>query len=46
MDDVRNPLLGLLNAEGIKLNTVAKDLSTVGDNLERRAIANTRVDRG
>jgi DNA-directed RNA polymerase subunit omega len=41
-----NPLPSLLSAIGIKLNTVAKHLSTVGDNLERRAIANTRVDRG
>ena len=46
LDDVRNPLPGLLGAVGIKLDTVAKDLSTVGDNLERRAIANTRVERG
>src|ERR1035441_8570913 len=46
LDDVRNPLPGLLSAEGIKLNTVAKDLRTVGDNLERRAIADTRVECG
>jgi hypothetical protein len=36
----------LLGAVGIKLDTVAKHLSTAGDNLERHAIANTRVDRG
>jgi len=46
LDYVRNPLPGLLSAIGIKLNTVAKDLSTVGDNLERHAIASTWVDRG
>ena len=46
LDDVGNPLPGLLGAVGIKLDTVAKHLSTAGDNLERHAIANTRVDRG
>jgi len=46
LDYVRNPLAGLLSAIGIQLNTVAKDLSAVGDNLERRAIADTRVERG
>jgi hypothetical protein len=33
----------LLSAIGIKLNTIAKDLSIAGDNLERRAIANTGI---
>jgi hypothetical protein len=33
----------LLSAIGIKLNTVAKHLSTVGDCLERHAIANTGI---
>jgi hypothetical protein len=45
LDDVGNPLPGLLGTVGIKLNAVAKDLSTVGDNLECHAIANTGVDR-
>jgi hypothetical protein len=36
----------LLGAVGIKLNAIANNLSTLGDNLERHAIANTRVDRG
>jgi hypothetical protein len=46
VDDAGNPLPGLLSAVGIKLNTVTKHLSTAGDNLERLAIADTRVDRG
>jgi hypothetical protein len=46
LGDVGNLLPGLLSAEGIKLNTVAKNLSTICDNLERHAITNTRVDRG
>jgi len=46
LDYVRNPLPGLLGPVSIKLNAVAKHLCTVSDNLERRAIANTRVDRG
>jgi hypothetical protein len=46
LDNVRNPLLGLLSAISIKLDAVAKYLSTVGDGLERHAIANTRVDCG
>jgi hypothetical protein len=45
-DDVGNPPSGLLGPVDIKLNTVAKHLSTVGDNLECHAIANTRVDCG
>jgi hypothetical protein len=36
----------LLGAEGITLNIIPNHLSTIGDNLERHAIANTRVDRG
>jgi hypothetical protein len=36
----------LFGAIGIKLNTVAKDLSTARDDFERDAIANTRVDCG
>ena len=31
---------------GIKSDAVAKHSSAAGDNLERRAIANTRVERG
>jgi len=46
LDNVGNPLPGLLGAVGIKLNTVSKDRSTGGDALERHAIANTRVDCG
>jgi hypothetical protein len=46
LDDVGNPLPGLVGTVGVQLDTVAKYLSTVGDNLERRAIANTRVERG
>jgi hypothetical protein len=41
-----NPLPGLLGPAGIKLNTMAKHFSTIGDNLERHAITNTRVDLG
>ena len=46
LKDVGNPLFGLLSAIGIKLNAVANDLSTAGDNVERQAIANTRINRG
>jgi hypothetical protein len=44
LDNVGDPLPGLLCAVGIKLDAVANDLSIVGDDLERHAIANTRVD--
>jgi hypothetical protein len=46
LNDVGDPLPGLLRTEGIELDTVAKHLSTVGDNLERHAIANTGVNGG
>jgi hypothetical protein len=46
LDYVRNPLPGLLGGEGIKLDALAKHLSTVANNLERHAIANTWVERG
>jgi hypothetical protein len=46
LDDVGNPLSGLLGPIGIQLNTVAQRISTAGDNLERHAIASTRVNRG
>jgi hypothetical protein len=46
LNDIGNPLPGLLGAVGIKLNTVAKHLSAAGDNLERHAIANAGVDCG
>jgi hypothetical protein len=46
LNDVLNPLFGLLGAVCIKLDTVAKHFSAAGDDLERRAIANTRVERG
>jgi hypothetical protein len=46
LDDVLNMLFGLLGAVGIKLNAIANNLSSVGGNLERHAIANARVDRG
>jgi hypothetical protein len=45
LDDVGNPLSGLFGAIGIKLNTVAKDLSTARDDFERDAIANAGVYR-
>ena len=44
LNDVGNPLPGLLGPVRIKLNAVAKHFSTVGDNLEGHAIANTGVD--
>jgi hypothetical protein len=44
LDNLGNPQPGLLGPVGIQLNAVAKHLSTVGDNLERHAIANTWVD--
>jgi hypothetical protein len=46
LDDVGNPLPGLIGSVGIKLNAVAKDLSIAGDRLKRHAIANTRVECG
>jgi len=46
LDDVGNPLSGLLSAVCIKLYAIAKHFSTVGDNLECHAIANTGVERG
>ena len=45
LDDVGNSLPGLLGAVGVKLDTVTKNFSAAGDNLECRAIANTRVER-
>jgi hypothetical protein len=45
LDYVWNPLPGLLGPVSIKLDAVPKHVSTAGDNLERHAIANTRVDR-
>ena len=44
--EVGNPLPGWFSSIGIKLNTVAKHLNTVGDNVERHAIAHAWVDRG
>jgi hypothetical protein len=35
----------LVGTVGVQLDTVAKHLSAAGDNLECRAIANTRVER-
>jgi hypothetical protein len=46
LEDVGDSLPGLLGPVSIKLNTVAKDLRTAGDNLKSYPIANTRVDRG
>jgi hypothetical protein len=46
VNDVGNSLPGLLGPVGIKLDAVAKHLSTIGDNFECHAIANARVDRG
>jgi hypothetical protein len=46
LDDVGNPLAGLLGAVGVKLDSVAKHIGAGGDRLEGDTIANTRVDRG
>jgi hypothetical protein len=46
LDDVRNPLPGLLGSVGIKLNSVPKHLGTAGDNVKRHGIPNARVDCG
>jgi hypothetical protein len=46
LDYVWNPLSGLLGAVCIKLDTVARHFSAAGDNLERRAVADARVERG
>jgi hypothetical protein len=46
LDNVGNPLPGLLGPVRIKLDTVAKHLSTAGDGFERDAIANTGVNGG
>jgi hypothetical protein len=46
LDNVQNSLPGLLGTVRIQLNTVPNHLSTIGDCLERHAIANTRVERG
>jgi len=45
LDNGRNPLPGLLGAVSVKLNAIAKHLSTIRDGLKRRPVANTRVDR-
>jgi hypothetical protein len=45
VDDVGNPLPGLVGPVGIKLNSVAKHLSTAGDPFEGHAIADAGVDR-
>jgi hypothetical protein len=36
----------LVGPVSIKLDAIAEHLSTVRDNIKRKAIANTRVDRG
>jgi hypothetical protein len=46
LDDVRNPLPGLLGAVGIQLDPVAKHMGSACNSLERHSIANTRVDCG
>jgi len=46
LDDVGNPLPGLLGPVCIKLNAIAKHLSTAGDGSKRDAIANTGVNCG
>jgi hypothetical protein len=43
LDYVVNPLPGLIGTVGIKLDAIAKHLSTVGDNLECHAIADTGI---
>jgi len=45
LDNIGNPLPGLVGTVGIKLNAVAKHVGTAGDRLERHAIADARVDR-
>jgi hypothetical protein len=46
LDYIVNPLPGLLGPVSIKLDAVAKHLSSPCNGLERHAIANTRVDCG
>jgi hypothetical protein len=46
LDDVGNPMRGLLGSVGIKLDAVPNKLSTAGENFERHAIANAGVDSG
>jgi hypothetical protein len=43
LDDVGNPLPGLLGAVGIKFNAVAKHLDPAGDSLESHTIADAGV---
>jgi hypothetical protein len=45
LDYFVNPLLGLLSAVGIKLDTVAKHLGAACDRLEGHAITDARIDR-
>ena len=44
LDDIGNPLPGLLGPVGIKLDAITKHLSTAGDYRERHAIPNARVN--
>jgi hypothetical protein len=46
LDDVGNPLPGLLDPVRVELDAIAKNSGAVSDNLECPAITNTRVDRG
>jgi hypothetical protein len=46
LDDVGNPLHGLLSPKSIKFDAITKHVSTVGYSLERHTIANTRIDCG
>jgi hypothetical protein len=45
LDDVGNPLPGLLGAVGVKLDTEAKYLGAAGDRLEGHAITDAGIDR-
>jgi hypothetical protein len=45
LDDVGNPLPGLLGAVGIKLDTVAEHFGAAGDRLEGHAIADAGIKR-
>jgi len=45
LDDVRNPLFGLLGAVCIQFDAVTKHLGIVGDSLKGQTIAHPRVER-
>jgi hypothetical protein len=43
LDDVRNPLSGLLGAVGIELDPIAKHIGITGDRLKRHTIADAGI---